>query len=113
MFAVLFTVIFASALAHDEYHAVCPLDFSAEHLTQNLFDCFEQACQGSDPNGSCIDEALVEIRGLDEECNKCIEHFLEDHLMDEVSKCPTEYLSEGDRQGCVSLIVASMQQHCY
>ncbi len=100
-------------MAHEEYRGLCPLGMETGEFTNTLLSCFEKSAEGVNPDVSCVHEAL-NTQELNEECIKCIEHFLEDHFVDEMSKCPPEYLRTGaDREQCASVIVAAIDQHCY
>ena len=115
MLRVLVTVMFSCATAHKEHQAVCPVGMKPTRFVEALLTCFERTIESNDHSESCIDDGLKVFRELDNgACLKCIEHFVEDHLMDEVTHCPSEFLSSGiNRESCVSMIANSIDQHCY
>ena len=114
MVKFLVTLMFAGAVAHEEFHGVCPIEMDSIGFAENLLGCFENSVEGINPSESCVDDALREIVLDDPACLKCIEHFVEDHFIEEVSRCPEEYLTIGkNRDKCVSVIVDAIGQNCY
>ena len=115
MLRVLVTVMFSCATAHKGHRAVCPVGIKPARFMEGLLTCFERTVKGIDHSESCVDDALKVFQELDNgACLKCIEHFVEDHLMDEITQCPSEFLSSGINRGsCVSMIANSIEQHCY
>jgi hypothetical protein len=108
-------ILFAGVTGHHHNHNErCPNDIGAESFAQSLLQCFEMTLEGTDSNISCVDDNIVAFEGVNPSCLKCVEHFLEDHLMDAISKCNPEYLSSGaKRDSCIASIKTELTNDCY
>ena len=115
MFELLLPLLCSVVTGHKEYHAACPPAISSKAFTENLLRCYEVSDDHNKSEETCLVDAMMVFRNLeDSACLKCIEHFVEDHLIDELTRCPSSYLSTGmDRDECVSMIVDSIEHHCY
>lgn len=106
---------FAVVFAHrNQYQEPCPKAVGGGNFIRSILDCFETTMDGPHAENPCVDDALTMFEGVNPSCIKCVEHFVEDHLMAAISQCPPEYLSSGEnRDSCAVSITAELNNDCY
>ena len=106
---------FAVVFAHKtQYQEPCQRHIGDADFVPFLLECFESAHAKPQSENSCVEDFLTMFEGANPSCIQCVEHFVEDHLLDAISQCPPEYISAGgSRNACAASITSELRKDCF